>query len=176
MSFFTIGHSTRTISELADLLNQNGVETLVDVRSTPYSRRVPHFNTDSIGQSLAPYGVAYKHIAELGGHRSKGCCADHAQNGYWTHKSFRNYADYALTADFDKGLRCLRRLGDKRVIAFMCAEAVWWKCHRRIITDHLLARNIEVRHIMAPGVTNAATLNEGAVVQPGKPVTYPSLI
>jgi uncharacterized protein (DUF488 family) len=174
MSFFTIGHSTRTISEFVELLQRNGVEKLIDVRSTPFSRRVPQFNNDTIGSSLASYQIGYEHIPELGGRRSKGCCEDHSQNGFWTHKSFRNYADYALTADFERGLKRLRDLGESRVIAYMCAEAVWWKCHRRIITDHLLARDIAVKHIMGPDVVNDAKLNSGALIRPNKQVVYPS--
>jgi uncharacterized protein (DUF488 family) len=97
-----------------------------------------------------------------------------SQNGFWTHKSFRNYADYALTADFERGLKKLRVLGESRVIAYMCAEAVWWKCHRRIITDHLLAADVPVKHIMGPDVVNDAKLNSGAVIRPNKQVVYPS--
>lgn len=175
MSFFTIGHSTREIPEFVELLRANGVEKLIDVRSTPYSRRAPQFNKDSIGSTLAPYQIGYEHIPELGGRRSKKCCVDHSQNGFWTHPSFRNYADYALTPDFETGLKRLRDLGESRAIAYMCAEAVWWKCHRRIITDHLLAHGVPVKHIMGDELVTNAKLNTGAVVQlqPRKRVVYP---
>ena len=172
--FFTIGHSTRTVGDFADLLRASGVRLLVDVRSMPRSRTNPQFNLDALPQSLAPYQIAYLHIAPLGGLRGKQRPTETSPNGYWRVKNFRNYADYALTEPFQAGLRRLIGLGRERRCAMMCAEAVWWRCHRRIVGDYLLARGETVLHIMGEGRLEPARLTAGAAVQPDGAVLYPA--
>jgi uncharacterized protein (DUF488 family) len=171
--FFTIGHSTRTIAEFAALLQQSAVDVVVDVRSIPRSRTNPQFNGDALPDSLAPYQIAYEPIAELGGRRHRPRGAEPSPNLYWRVLSFRNYADYALTPPFAEGLARLRALGERRRPAIMCSEAVWWRCHRRIIADYLLAAGEEVRHILGPGHVDRATLTPGAIVRGDGTVVYP---
>jgi len=163
--FFTIGHSTRTVDELAELLRASRVEVLIDVRSMPRSRTNPQFNADVLPDALTPWQIAYEHIAELGGLRGKQRAVDPSPNGLWRVKSFRNYADYAMGERFAAGLAQLRHRGRQRRCAIMCAEAVWWRCHRRIIADYLLAQGEEVFHIMGPGNITPAQLTTGAIAR-----------
>src|SRR5215831_1758132 len=137
--FFTIGHSTRSIAELVELLRASEVATVVDVRTVPRSRTNPQFNRDTLPDALAPFQIGYQHIAALGGLRGKARDLSPDVNGFWRVQSFHNYADYALGEAFRAGLAELRDLGHTRRSAIMCAEAVWWRCHRRIITDYLIA-------------------------------------
>ena len=139
-TFFTIGHSTRTIVEFADLLQESGVNLVVDVRSIPRSRTNPQFNQQRLPGALASWQIGYEHIAELGGLRGDPRGAEPSPNAYWRVRSFRNYADYALTAPFTGGMARLRERGSGHRCAIMCAEAVWWRCHRRIIADYLTRR------------------------------------
>jgi uncharacterized protein (DUF488 family) len=173
LPFFTIGHSTRALREFTDLLEASSIETLVDVRSIPRSRTNPQFNRDTLPDSLAPQGIGYLHLSELGGRRSHRKDDAPSPNGYWTHPAFRNYADYALTAPFQEGLTQLLELGRRRRCAVMCSEAVWWRCHRRIIADYLLLRGETVLHIMDTHHTPAATLTPGAQAQPDGTLLYP---
>jgi uncharacterized protein (DUF488 family) len=172
--FFTIGHSTRPLSELIELLNNSEVETLVDVRSIPRSRTNPQFNRDTLPDSLAPAHIDYVHLAELGGRRGRRKDEGPSVNGYWTHPAFRNYADYAMTDPFQKGLAELRELGHRRRCAIMCSEAVWWRCHRRIITDYLLMHGETVMHIMDAHHVSPATITPGANAQPDGLLVYPA--
>ena len=139
--FFTIGHSTRSIAEFVELLRESRVERIVDVRSMPRSRTNPQFNGPSLAESLAKCQIDYAHIAELGGLRGKQHLEEPSLNGYWRVRSFRNYADYALTEPFAAGLAQLRRQGAQSRCAIMCAEARGWRCHRRIIAAYLLAHS-----------------------------------
>jgi uncharacterized protein (DUF488 family) len=148
MTIFTIGHSTRTTAELIDLLREAGVDLLVDVRSVPRSRTNPQFNTDTLPQALAAAGIGYRHIRALGGLRHDPKGAPQSPNTLWRNDAFRNYADYAMTEPFRAGLAELRALADEHRCAIMCAEAVWWRCHRRLVADYLLAEGIPVGHIM----------------------------
>jgi len=173
--FFTIGHSTRTIPEFADLLREAGVTLVVDVRSMTRSRTNPQFNEESLPQSLAPLQIGYEHMAELGGLRGKQKDADPGLNAHWRVKSFRNYADYALVNPaFATGLKRLRDRGTQHRCAIMCAEAVWWRCHRRIIADYLMAAGEEVIHILGPSHLDPASLTPGAVVRDDGAVVYPA--
>ena len=133
--FFTIGHSTRPVSEFVDLLKAAQVELLADVRSVPRSRTNPQYNCDVLPETLTPFAIAYEHIAALGGLRARTRDVSANLNGFWENQSFHNYADYALGLQFRNGLARLRALGQERRCAIMCAEAVWWRCHRRIIAD-----------------------------------------
>jgi uncharacterized protein (DUF488 family) len=160
--FYTIGHSTRSISEFVHLLGAVRVGLVVDVRTIPRSRTNPQFNQDALSDSLALHQVGYEHIAELGGLRGRQRSAGPSPNGYWENESFRNYADYALTDKFRIGLARLRDLGSRSRTAIMCAEAVWWRCHRRIIADYLLVAGHSVFHILGPGKIEPASLTPGA--------------
>lgn len=171
---FTIGHSTRSAAELIALLREAGVDFLVDIRTVPRSRFNPQFNSDALPAVLAEAGIGYRHLAALGGlrHHPKG--APPSPNTAWRSEPFRNYADYALTAPFRGGLDELLALARDHTPAMMCAEAVWWRCHRRIVTDYLLVRGVEIRHIMAPGKLEAASLTPGAEPQPDGRILYPA--
>jgi uncharacterized protein (DUF488 family) len=161
-AFYTIGHSIRTIPEFADLLREAKVGLLVDVRTVPRSRTNPQFNRDALPETLAGYQIGYEHIAELGGLRGRQRQAEPSPNGFWENTSFRNYADYALTGRFREGLDRLTDLGGRSVTAIMCAEAVWWRCHRRIIADYLLASGHVVFHILGPGKIGPAAMTPAA--------------
>lgn len=171
---FTIGHSTRPVEELIALLREAGVDLLVDVRTVPRSRYNPQFNTDALPGPLGEAGIGYRHMAALGGlrHRPKG--AGPSPNGAWRSQAFQAYADYALTPAFRAGLDELVGLGREHAPAVMCAEAVWWRCHRRIVADYLLVGGVEVRHIMDHGKTEPATLTPGAEPQPDWTILYPA--
>ena len=172
-TFFTIGHSTRTIVEFVGLLQESRIDLVVDVRSMPRSRTNPQFNGETLPGTLAPWQIGYEHIAALGGLRSKTRSVELSPNGYWRVRGFRNYADYALTKPFAAGLARLRELGGQRCCAIMCAEAVWWRCHRRIIADYLLAANERVMHILGTSHVDEASLTPGAVVRDDS-IIYPA--
>jgi hypothetical protein len=135
----TIGHSTRTIEAFVALLRAGAVDTVVDIRTIPRSRTNPQFNPDALAAALAGYQIAHARIAALGALRKATAAVPPEVNGSWTNRSFHNYADYALTRDFRSGLADLEGLAGERRVAIMCAEAVWWHCHRRIVAEYLLA-------------------------------------
>jgi len=168
----TIGHSTRTVGDLIALLNEAGVARLVDVRSLPRSRANPQFNADALPAPLMAAGIFYTHLAVLGGlrHHPKG--APPSPNTLWRSAAFRNYADYAMTPASRSGLDELCALARDDRCAIMCAEAVWWRCHRRIIADYLLARGVGVAHIMGPGKLDPASLTPGARPLPDGAILY----
>jgi uncharacterized protein (DUF488 family) len=147
--FFTIGHSTRPVREFVDLLKAGQIDLVVDVRTVPRSRTNPQYNCDTLPKTLAPFAIAYEHIAVLGGLRARTRDVAANLNAFWENQSFHNYADYALSPPFRHGLDRLRALGQERRCAIMCAEAVWWRCHRRIIADYLLAEGETVFHILS---------------------------
>jgi uncharacterized protein (DUF488 family) len=159
---FTIGHSTRSVAELAGLLRQVSVDLLADVRSVPRSRANPQFNADVLPASLNAAGINYRHLPALGGLRGRRKDAIPSPNTLWRNQAFRNYADYATTGAFRAGLAELESLASDHCCAIMCAEALWWRCHRRIITDYLLAEGVAVAHIMGPGKIDLATATPGA--------------
>jgi uncharacterized protein (DUF488 family) len=171
--FFTIGHSTRTIDAFAALLTDAGVRLIVDVRTVPRSRMNPQFNRDDLPASLATRGVAYEHLGSLGGLRGKQPGVTPDVNAFWANASFHNYADYAMGEEFRSGLETLRALGRSAPAAIMCAESLWWRCHRRIITDYLIASGEEVLHILGPGHVEQARLTPAARVEPDGTLTYP---
>jgi uncharacterized protein (DUF488 family) len=172
MTIFTIGHSTRTVAELIALLRENGVDCLVDVRSVPRSRTNPQFNTDALPEPLAAAGIGYVHLKALGGLRHRPAGAPPSPNAAWRNDAFRNYADYAMTDAFRAGFDELCALAEEHRCAIMCAEAVWWRCHRRIISDYLLMRGIDVVHIMGPGKSEPARLTAGARGLPTGAIVY----
>ena len=173
-ALFTIGHSTRTLAEFVALLRQVDVTLLVDVRSIPRSRTTPQFNEDTLPDSLAAEGIGYRHLHALGGRRHHRKGAPPSVNMYWRVAAFRNYADYAETGEFRGGLDVLRALTLDTRCAIMCAEAVWWRCHRRIITDYLLAGGIRVEHIMGLGQVVPATLTPGVRLMADGALRYPA--
>jgi uncharacterized protein (DUF488 family) len=172
--YFTIGHSNRTTAEFIALLKSSGIETVVDVRTLPGSRSNPQFNDDALAASLAQAGLRYERVGALGGLRRKSRDVAPEVNGFWDNRSFHNYADYALGPEFAAGLATLRDLAHNSVCAVMCSEAVWWRCHRRIIADHLIAAGEEVLHVLGPGRMEPARLTEGARVLADGRVTYPA--
>jgi uncharacterized protein (DUF488 family) len=169
---FTIGHSTRSIEEFVDILRAGPAELVVDVRTVPKSRRNPQYNEDALPDELAPYQLGYRRIAGLGGLRGKSHDVPPQVNAYWQNQSFHNYADYALSDDCARALDELLELSSERRVAIMCAEAVWWRCHRRIISDYLSERGRDVRHLMAAGRVEPARLTPGAQPEDGK-IHYP---
>ncbi len=173
LPFFTIGHSNRSLEEFVGLLCERDVALVVDVRTVPRSRANPQFNRETLPAALEAAGVGYEHSAALGGLRGKRKGPATDVNAMWENQSFRNYADYALSDEFRAGLKRLVAQGRERRSAIMCAEAVWWRCHRRIIADYLIAQGETVFHIMTPGRLEPARLTEGAVVGEDSVVTYP---
>jgi len=170
---YTIGHSTRSADELIALLREADVDLLMDIRTVPRSRFNPQFNAELLPAALAASGIGYRHLAALGGlrHRPKG--APPSPNGLWRNEAFQAYADYAMTAPFRAALDELRALADDHRPAVMCAEAVWWRCHRRIVADYLLAAGVPVEHIMALGKIEPASLTPGAEARPDGTILYP---
>ena len=145
-TIWTIGHSTRNIDFFISLLEENGIKALVDVRSLPGSKRYPQFNKEALAESLNARGIRYEHFPELGGRR-KARLGSH--NTAWRNASFRGYADYMETEQFQNGVEHLLNLArEGGPIAIMCAEAVWWRCHRSLISDYLKSHGIEVVHIL----------------------------
>src|ERR1041385_475258 len=146
MRIWTIGHSTRTIDKFVSLLEEHGIKLLADVRSLPGSKRYPQFNKEELANSLGESGIRYEHFPELGGRRK---ATPNSRNTAWRNASFRGYADYMETEEFRNGVK---RLLDLAAVAgpaaIMCAEAVWWRCHRSLVSDYLKARSIEVIHIL----------------------------
>jgi uncharacterized protein (DUF488 family) len=171
--YYTIGHSTRSVAELAALLHEAGADLVVDVRTVPRSRTNPQFNRDTLPDALAAHGIGYRHIGALGGLRGHRKSDGASPNGFWENASFRNYADYAMTAGFRDGFAELRALGEQQTCAIMCAEAVWWRCHRRIIADYLLAAGEPVLHILGPGHIAPASMTPAARSEPGGNLVYP---
>jgi uncharacterized protein (DUF488 family) len=169
---YTVGHSTRSIDELVSLLSEAGVTRVADVRAFPMSRRHPQFNKEALAISLAAAGIDYHHMPALGGrrHTKKGTAS---RNGLWKVDAFRHYADYAETPAFAAALDTLEALARARPTAYMCAEAVWWQCHRRLITDYMLVRGWTVIHLLAPGQQHRGELTAGAVAHADGTVEYP---
>jgi uncharacterized protein (DUF488 family) len=170
---FTVGHATRSLDELIALLHTWGVHEVVDVRTVPRSRHNPQFNTDTLGGALAARELGYRRAPALGGLR-RARSVDPTANDGWENESFRNYADYALSPPFEDALDALVALSRAAPCAIMCAEAVWWRCHRRIIADHLLARSVPVAHILSLHRADPATLTPFARVEAHGQVRYPS--
>jgi uncharacterized protein (DUF488 family) len=172
-TLYTIGHSTRSIDELVAILRAWDVTRLIDIRTIPRSRTNPQFNEDALPKALGGAGVAYVRLAALGGLRGKTKCVEENVNAGWEVAAFRNYADYAETAPFRAGLQQLLHLAAHETCAIMCAEAVWWRCHRRIVTDHVLAHGIPVIHLFSNEKGEPAVLTSFARVGRGFDVSYP---
>lgn len=170
---FTIGHSNRSLADFVELLRAADVRVVADIRKIPRSRANPQFNYESLPAALAAFEISYHHLASLGGRRGKSLHVLPEVNAFWTNASFHRYADYALSPEFAGGLEQLIKLGRKQRCAMMCSEAVWWRCHRRIVADHLIARGQTVVHILGENRLEPGRLTAGAVVQSGGTVVYP---
>ncbi|MHA6492784.1 DUF488 domain-containing protein [Pseudomonas borbori] len=170
---YTIGHSTRTIAEFVELLQAGDVQLVVDIRSVPRSRTNPQYNLDALPEALAAHGIGHAQILELGGLRKKSKSIAPQTNAFWTNQSFHNYADHALTDEFEAGLARLMALSQRQRCALMCSEAVWWRCHRRIVADYLLHRGRAVFHLMGPAKAQAASMTKAATPA-GNSLTYPA--
>ena len=169
---FTIGHSTRTIPEFVEILRAGKVELVVDVRTIPRSRTNPQYNLDILPGELAEWQIGHRRIGELGGLRNRSPDIPEELNGYWNNRSFHNYADYALSDEFAEGLDQLLHLAAEKRTAIMCSEAVWWRCHRRIIADYLMLRGREVLHLMGGQRVEPAKMTPGAKERAGR-LIYP---
>ena len=172
---WTIGHSTRTIEEFLMLLHDCAINSLVDVRSFPGSRRCPQFGREVMSAWLANNEIAYRHMSDLGGRRNKQHDVDPGINAAWKNVSFKNYADYTLSDAFKSALSGLIKMAQSSRVAYMCSESVPWKCHRLIISNSLVARGLHVHHIMG---TNKVTEHQfgqwgpAPIIADGR-VTYP---
>jgi uncharacterized protein (DUF488 family) len=177
---FTIGHSTRTLDEFLALLREFKIETLVDIRRFPGSHRLPHFNRQDLEQSLpaaspvipAQAGIEYIWIEDLGGRRSGPDLAT-SQNPGLRHPAFRHYADYMQTEPFRLAIERLLSVASEKTAAIMCAEKLFWKCHRRLLSDYLVAQGVVVEHIMESGHLQPHQLSPDAVITPDGHVIYP---
>jgi uncharacterized protein (DUF488 family) len=172
MVVYTVGHSTRTREELVRVLRAWGVQTLVDVRTVPRSRTNPQFNVDVLPAVLRAEGIEYVRAPGLGGLRGKKKGSP-SRNTAWENESFRNYADYAQTPAFAQALDELLERAARSTCAIMCAEAVWWRCHRRIIADYLLARGVSVRHILGEARAEDAKPTPFLEPEPDGTLSYP---
>jgi uncharacterized protein (DUF488 family) len=169
---YTIGHSTRTIEEFLALLRIHGIRQLADVRTVPRSRRHPQFEKDALDAALATAGVAYRHYPSLGGLRKP---RRDSINTAWQHPSFRGYADHMETVEFRHGVEALIKSALEGPTVVMCAESVWWRCHRRLLADALLVRGVPVLHILSDAEPKPHALSEFARAESGG-VTYPGLL
>jgi uncharacterized protein (DUF488 family) len=167
---WTVGHSTHPLERFVELLEAHRIELLADVRTVPKSRRHPHFRADQLEVSLPRAGIAYRHMPALGGFRKP---TPGSPNGAWTNDSFRGYADYALTEAFAAGLGELTGLAAEQRVAIMCSEALWWRCHRRLIADRLVAAGRRVHHIGADGRVAEHELADFAQLQADGTLVYP---
>ncbi|HTA45094.1 MAG TPA: DUF488 domain-containing protein [Bryobacteraceae bacterium] len=168
---FTIGHSTRTAEALIAMLRAHGVTCLADVRTIPKSRHNPQFNREDLSATLNHHGISYIHLPELGGLRHP---RKDSINTGWQNASFRGYADYMQTLEFETGLERLLEIARNEVLTIMCAEAVPWRCHRSMIADALTARGVHVEHMMSESKTQPHALTPFAQVQ-GVRIIYPGI-
>lgn len=167
-TIYTIGHSNRELAEFLELLESNGIQIVVDVRKMPRSRANPQFNGSELAKELASVGIQYRHLESLTGFRGKGTKESNA----WENKSFQNYANYMRTEEFQAGIKQLEEMAKKGVPAIMCSEAVWWRCHRRMIADALVAQRHKVLHITSKSKPSPHELTKFARVD-HEQVTYP---
>ena len=165
LTLWTVGHSNRSIEQFLELLASQQIQLLADVRRFPGSRRLPHFNQENLSESLANAGIEYAHFPELGGRRK---ARTDSPNTAWRNEAFRGYADFMMTEEFGAGIdRLLHRAREKRT-AIMCAEALWWQCHRSLIADYLKAAGHNVFHIMSATKTDAHPFTSAARMVDGK--------
>ena len=169
---WTVGHSTRSADEFNEILLAHGIGFLVDVRSFPGSRRYPHFNRAELAHNLKAAGIHYSHLTALGGRRRP---SSTSKNTAWQNASFRAYADHLDSLEFKTGIDALLNLAQERPTAVMCAEAVWWKCHRSLISDFLKAQGVEVIHILSAQKTESHPYTSAARIVEGR-LSYEGLL
>jgi uncharacterized protein (DUF488 family) len=166
LTLWTIGHSNRILEQFLELLGSQRIQLLADVRRFPGSRRLPHFNQENLSKSLAGAGIEYVHFPELGGRRRK--VLANSPNTAWRNEAFRSYADFMMTDEFRAGIERLLHLARQKRTAIMCAEALWWQCHRSLIADYLKAAGHEVVHIMGGNKTQEHPFTSAARMVDGK--------
>ena len=164
-SIWTIGHSTRTFEEFLELLKNDEIALLIDVRRFPGSRKFPQFNTEALESALVDNSIEYKHMEGLGGRRK---ASEDSKNTVWNHPSFRGYADYMETSEFNDAFKDLESLASEKRCAIMCSEAVWWRCHRSMISDQLKTRGWKVIHIMGQNQHQEHPFTKPAKVENGQ--------
>ena len=175
-TIYTVGHSTRAIGELIEMLNGAGVGQLVDVRRFPSSRRYPQFDRAALERSTAEAGIAYHFLGDrLGGRVAESVPAERSRNAAWQVAAFRHYADAMAAPPFQAGIAALETLAHEQATAFMCAERLWWSCHRRLIADYLTVRGWSVVHLIDPTTRHPHELPEFARVVDGE-LSYPALL
>ncbi|MGQ0828535.1 MAG: DUF488 domain-containing protein [Bacteroidota bacterium] len=162
---FTIGHSTRTLQEFINLLKSFNIKLLADIRSYPGSKRFPHFNKESLQKELPKLDIAYQHFPALGGRRKT---SKDSKNTAWKNSAFRGYADYMETDDFKNAIAELEKVAVKQTTAYMCSEAIWWSCHRSLVSDHLKNKNWKVMHIMGENKSQEHPYTSPAKIVKGK--------
>ena len=167
-TIWTIGHSTRILEEFIELLAENEIKVLADVRSYPGSRKFPHFNSEALRVSVETAGIRYMHLKALGGRRKP---RPDSPNTVWRNDSFRAYADYMETGEFRDGISEFLAIAADDRTAIMCSEAVWWRCHRSMISDYLKSKGHTVEHIMGPGQTAEHPFTSAARIEDGE-LTY----
>ena len=165
ITIWTVGHSTRTAQDFNQILKSHKIATLVDVRSFPGSRRYPHFNREELLRSLLSSGVDYHHLPSLGGRRSS---TRDSKNTAWKNASFRAYADHMESVEFKNGIKELLQISAQKRTTIMCAEALWWRCHRSLISDYLKASGIEVIHVADERRTEAHPYTTAARIVKGR--------
>jgi uncharacterized protein (DUF488 family) len=171
---YTVGHSTRSIEEFVALLKVGAVEGVVDIRKMPRSRNNPQFNIDALPNALSQWEIGYYRIEELCGLQTRSKTVPPEVNGHWINQSFHNYADYALSDEFRRGLSHLEQLSLNRRCAIMCSEAIWWRCHRRFVADYLLRDGRDVLHLMGTARIEIARIN-AAARENGVSFVYPRI-
>ncbi len=171
LTLWSVGHSTHALADFVAVLARHEVEVVADIRTVPKSRRHPQFHIDALTDTLPRHGLAYRHLPQLGGLRSP---RGDSPNDGWRNRSFRGYADHALTPDFAGGLQALRHIAQNARTAMMCAEAVWWRCHRRLVADRLLTAGDVVLHIMPDGRSSPHELTSFARRHGDGTITYPA--
>ena len=169
---WTIGHSTRTFEEFKSILDAHQIQTLVDVRTFPGSRRFPHFNQEQLSITLEKAGVRYLHMRELGGRRK---AREDSRNTAWQNAGFRGYADHMETSEFEQGIARLLEVARESRTTVMCAESLWWRCHRSLIADFLKSKGVEVIHILDARKTEPHPYTSAARIVDGK-LNYEGLL
>jgi uncharacterized protein (DUF488 family) len=172
LTLWTVGHSTRSADEFKGILLAHQIQVLVDVRSFPGSRRYPHFNKAELSQQFASMGLVYLHLPALGGRRR---ALPHSKNTAWQNSSFRAYADHMESEEFKTGIETLLELAKTRRTVIMCAEALWWRCHRSLIADFLKAEGVEVIHILSAQKTEKHPYTSAARIVEGR-LSYEGLL
>ena len=167
-TIWTIGHSTHTLEEFVAMLQSFSIKLLVDIRSFPGSRKFPQFNKETLETSIPAHHIEYTHLKDLGGRRK---VRKDSTNTAWRHPAFRGYADYMVTPEFAAGIQQLEEMAKKKATAYMCSEAVWWSCHRSMVSDYLKVRGWKVMHIMSVGKADEHPYTSPARIVDGQ-LTY----